>query len=94
MEMVVLHFRLNRLKFSQRFIQGFSKLATLLTSMLKTTGSFEVWAPKAFGADGNEVVGGGGGADEKVENLSKSRKSKQSTKLSRSSQRGIQASVR
>lgn len=45
--------------------------------MLKTTGSFEVSAPRAFEADDDEVVGGSGsGADETMEILSKSRKSK------------------
>ena len=41
------------------FIQGFSKIATSLTAMLKTTGSSVV---SAFRVDDNEVVGGGGGA--------------------------------
>ena len=49
----------NCLKSSQRFIQGFSKLATPLTLMLKTTGSSEVPAPRAIGAGDEEVVGGG-----------------------------------
>ena len=41
------------------FIQGFSKIATSLTAMLKTTGSSVV---SAFRVDDDEVVGGGGGA--------------------------------
>ena len=53
----------------QRFIQGFSRIAAPLTSMLKTTGSSDS-APR-LGADDDEVVGGGGDR-----NLSKSKKSK------------------
>ena len=45
--------------FYPRFIQGFSKIATSLTAMLKTTGSSVV---SAFEVDDNEVVGGGGDA--------------------------------
>ena len=48
----------NSSKSSQRFIQGFNRLATLLTLMLKTTGSSKVSAPRVFGADDDEVVGG------------------------------------
>ena len=47
--------------------------------MLKTTGSSEESAPRAFRAGNDEVVGGGGGrADETVVNLSKNEKSKKS----------------
>ena len=43
------------------FIQGFSRIATSLTAMLKTTGSS---IASAFRVDDDEVVGGGGaGAD-------------------------------
>ena len=45
--------------FYRRFIQGFSRIATSLTAMLKTTGSS---VASAFRVDDNEVVGGGGGA--------------------------------
>ena len=66
--------------FYRRFIQSFSRIAAPLTSMLKTTGSFEESAPKVFRAGNNEVVGGGSGrADETVVNLSKNKKSKKST---------------
>ena len=53
--------------FYQRFIQGFSRIAAPLTSMLKTTRSSD----STQGDDDNEVVGGGGDR-----NLSKSKKSK------------------
>ena len=57
--------------FYQRFIQGFSKIIALLTSLLKTTRSLEL-GPKAFKADDNKVVGGDGGkADETVVDSSK-----------------------
>ena len=53
------------------FIQGFSRIATPLTSMLKTT-----WSLGSAPTE-DEVVGDGGGrADEMVENLSKSKKPK------------------
>ena len=44
--------------FYQRFIQGFSRIATSLTAMLKITGSS---VASAFRVDDDEVVGGGGG---------------------------------
>lgn len=69
---------------------GLNPFATLLTSRLKTTRSSE-FVPRAFGADNDEVVVGGygGRADETVENSAKSRNSKHSTKLPKSSQRVI-----
>ena len=54
--------------FYQRFIQGFSKIAAPLTSMLKTTKSSGL-APKVFGVE-DEVVGGGR-ADKTMRNSSK-----------------------
>ena len=69
--------------FYRRFIRGFSKIVAALTSMLKTTGSSEELAPKAFRAGNDEVVGGGSSrADETVVNLSKNEKSKKSTRVS------------
>ena len=67
--------------FYRRFIRGFRKIAAPLTPILKTTGSFEVLAPRALGADNNEVVGGSdcGRVEETFKNLSKSRKSKHFT---------------
>ena len=68
--------------FYQRFIQGFSRIAAPLTSLLKTTGSLES-APKVFRADDNKVVDGGGGgrANRTVVNLSKNEKSRKSTRV-------------
>ena len=65
--------------FYQHFIQGFSKIAALLTSILKTTRSSEELAPRAFRTSNNEVVGGGGRVDETVVNLSKNEKFRKST---------------
>ena len=63
--------------FYQRFIRGFSKIATLLTLMLKTTGLSEKSPLKAFRAGNNEVVGGGGSrADETVVDSSTSKNEK------------------
>ena len=94
--------------FYRRFIRGFNETAAPHTSMLKTTGSSEESAPKAFRADGDEVVGGDGvgRANETVKNSSKSNKSKNPTetakprksndftKLSKSRQRSIQTLLR
>ena len=52
--------------FYRRFIQGFRWIAAPLTSMLKTTGSSGLSAPKAFRAENDEVVGGSGRADEMI----------------------------
>ena len=49
--------------------------------MLKTTGSSEKSAPRAFKAGNNKVVGGGGRVDETVVNLSKNEKSRKSTRV-------------
>ena len=70
--------------FYRRFIRGFSRIAASLTSMLKTTGSSEESAPRAFRAGNDEVVGGGGGrADETVvdSSTSKNEKSRKSTRV-------------
>ena len=49
--------------------------------MLKTTRLFEVLAPKAFGADDDEVVGGGcGGANETIDKSAKIPKNRQRSK--------------
>lgn len=66
----------NSSKSSQRFIQGFNKLATLLTLMLKTTRSSKVLAPRVFGADDDEVVGG-----VVVELMKRSKKSSKAKKV-------------
>ena len=62
--------------FYRCFIRDFSRIAVSLTSMLKTTKSFDDLAPKAFKANGNKVVGSGGRVDETIVNSSKSKKSK------------------
>ena len=74
--------------FYWQFIQGFSKIAAPLTSMLKTTGSPDVSGPE-LGNGGGEVVGfgvGGGGGDElaKKSGKSKSQKTSKSRKLAKS----------
>ena len=68
--------------FYWRFIQGFSRIAVLLTSILKITRSSEKLALRAFRTDNNKVVRGGGSrADETVVNLSKNEKSKKSMRV-------------
>ena len=62
----------------RRFIQGFRWIAAPLTSMLKTTGSLDL-APRELGT--NEVVGGGGRADETVVDSSKCQKVEESSKV-------------
>ena len=60
--------------FYWRFIRGFSRIAILLTFLLKIIGSSN-WASKAFRADDNKVVSDGGSrANETVVNLSKNNK--------------------
>ena len=48
--------------FYRRFLQGFSRIAAPLTSMLKTTRSSEELASKTFRADDNKVVDDGDGS--------------------------------
>ena len=67
--------------FYRRFIKGFNRIAAPLTSLLKTTRSSDS-ASKAFRADDNEVVGGGGRANETVVNLSKNNKFRNSMRVS------------
>ena len=63
--------------FYQRFILGFNWIAAPLTSMLKTIGSSDDLALKAFKVDNDMVVGGGGGrVNRTIKNSSKSKKSK------------------
>ena len=67
--------------FYECFIQGFSRIAIPLTSLLETTGLSKS-ALKAFRTDYNEVVGGGGGgATGTVVNLSKNKKSRNLTRI-------------
>ena len=73
---------INFANFYRRFIQGFSRIATPFTSLLKTTGSSEGSAPKAFRADDDEVVEVGSRANETVVNLFKNEKSRKSTRVS------------
>ena len=63
------------------FIQGFSRIAAPLISMLKTTGLFEKSALRAFKAGNNKVVGGDNRANETIVDSSKSKnkKSRKST---------------
>ena len=62
--------------FYRQFIKGFSRIAVLLTSLLKTTGLSES-APKTFKVDDNKVVvDGGSRANEMFVNLSKNNKSR------------------
>ena len=68
-------------KFYQCFIKGFSRIAALLTSLLKTI-RLSNSASKTFRADDNKVVGSGGRANETVRNLSKNDKSRNSTRVS------------
>ena len=65
--------------FYWRFIQGFSRIAALLSLMLKTTGSSKKLAPKAFRADNDKIVGDGD--DETVMNLFKNEKSRKSMRM-------------
>ena len=67
--------------FYQCFIQSFSRIVALFTSLLKTTGLSEELAPKTFRANNNEVVGVGGKANETVVNLSKNNKSRNLTRI-------------
>ena len=75
----------HRLKSSQHFLQGFSRIAAPLTSMLKTTGSSDS-APRALGADNDEVVGGdSGGTDETIDKSAKPKNIKKSLKAKKKS---------
>ena len=58
--------------FYRRFIRGFSRIAALLTSMLKSIGLFEELTAKTFRADDDKVVSSGSGkANETIRNLSR-----------------------
>ena len=61
--------------FYRRFIQGFSRIAALLISLLKTTRLSEELALKVFRADNNEIFEVGNRANKTVVNLSKNKKS-------------------
>ena len=66
--------------FYWRFIQGFSRIAAPLTSILKTIGWSEELAPRAFRTGNKEIIGGGEGrANETVVDLSKNKKSRKLT---------------
>ena len=61
--------------FYWQFIQGFSKIAAPLTSMLKTTGSSDMSRPEVENGDG-EIVGfgvGGSGGDKLAKKSGKSK---------------------
>ena len=64
--------------FYWHFIQGFSRIAALLTLLLKVT-ILSDSALKAFRADNNEIVEVGGRANRTVINLSKNKKFRNST---------------
>ena len=71
--------------FYQRFIQGFSKIAAPLTSILKTTVSLQVLvANEVLAADKVDGVEGGDKSIKKCGKLSKTGKSSKSRKLSKS----------
>ena len=59
--------------FYQCFIEGFSRIEALLTSILKMTGLSDL-VPRLLGA--NKIIRGGGKALETIKNLSKCKKSK------------------
>ena len=62
--------------------RGFSRIAIPLTSIIKITGSSRLSAPKAFRAENDEVVGGGGRADKTVvDSFKLSKKSKSCQKV-------------
>ena len=61
--------------FYRRFIQGFSRVTALLTSILKTTESSGL-VPSVLEAEDKFIGGGDGRADETARNLFKSKKSK------------------
>ena len=65
--------------FYWHFIRGFSKIAALFTSLLKTTGSSGESALKAFRANNNKIVEFGNKANGTVVNLSKNKKFRKST---------------
>ena len=69
--------------FYRRFIQGFSRIAVPLTLILKITGLSGLSALKAFKAENDEVIGGGGRADEMVVDSSKSKNCQKSRKPQR-----------
>ena len=62
---VALTFRFSS-DYYQQFIQGFSRIAKPLISLLKTTGSSGLSALKAFRAENDEVVRNGCRADETI----------------------------
>ena len=64
--------------FYWRFVQGFSKITTLLTLLLKVI-ELSNLSPKAFGVDKNEFVKLDSRANKIIVNLSKNKKSKNLT---------------